>query len=88
MFDPPGCVGCNIHAPSFSVYPLGCSHHAGPAADRRADRHVASGAAAEHPDPQRADSEDGRRTVMLPAEPNWFQVGPIQSAAESWKNLE
>lgn len=72
----------------FCVCPLGCSHHAGPAADPRADRHVASRAAAEHPHPQRADSEDRRCTVMLPAEPNWFQVGPIQSAVEYWNNLE
>ena len=40
--------------------PLGCPHHAGAAADPRTDRHAAPGAAAEHPDPQRADSEDCR----------------------------
>lgn len=73
---------------SLCVCPLGCSHHAGLAADPRADRHAASRAAAEHPHPQRADSEDRRRTVMIPSEPNQFQVGPFRSTVESWNNLE
>lgn len=44
---------------------LGCPYHAGPAADPRTDRHVAPRAAAEHPDPQRADSEDCQRGALI-----------------------
>lgn len=42
----------------------GRADHAGAAADTRTDRHVAPGAAAEHPHPQRADSEDRRRSAL------------------------
>lgn len=42
--------------------------HAGPAADPRTDRHVAPGAAAEHPHPQRADSKDCRRGTLTVCE--------------------
>lgn len=44
---------------------LGCPDHAGPAADPRTDRHVAPGAATEHPHPQRADSENSRSAVRI-----------------------
>lgn len=43
---------------------VGCTDNAGPAADPRTDRHVAPGATAEHPHPQRADSEDCRRVWL------------------------
>lgn len=43
---------------------LGRTDHAGTAADPRTDRHVAPGAATEHPHPQRADSEDCRRSTV------------------------
>lgn len=44
---------------------LGRPDHAGPAADPRTDRHVAPGAATEHPHPQRADSENGRSAMRI-----------------------
>lgn len=44
---------------------LGRPDHAGPAADPRTDRHVAPGAATEHPHPQRADSENSRSAVRI-----------------------
>ena len=49
---------------TISFVPLGRPDHAGPAADPRTDRHVAPRAAAEHPHPQRADSEDCRRGTL------------------------
>lgn len=52
--------------------PLGRPDHAGPAADPRTDRHVAPGAAAEHPHPQRADSEDCRRGTLKKTTPQRF----------------
>lgn len=54
---------------------LGRPDHAGPAADPRTDCHVAPGAAAEHPHPQRADSEDGRSAVRIQLMIEHFQEG-------------
>lgn len=67
MLNPPVCVCVYgvILAPFFCFCPPGGSHHAGSAADPRTDRHVAPGAAAEHPHPQRADSEDCRSAVTV-----------------------
>lgn len=49
---------------SWCLFFLGWTDHAGAAADPRTDCHVAAGAAAEHPHPQRADSEDCRRSTV------------------------
>lgn len=48
----------------FSFSFLGRLDHAGSAADPRTDRYVAPRAATEHPHPQRADSEDCRRSTL------------------------
>lgn len=49
----------------FDCPSLGRPDYAGPAADPRTNRYVAAGAAAEHPHPQRADSEDGRWGTLM-----------------------
>lgn len=57
------CLKAEVYL-SFFTSSLGCPDHASPAADPRTDRHVAPRAATEHPHPQRADSEDCRRSTL------------------------
>lgn len=56
-------IKCNIYF-FFFLSSLGRPDHAGPAADPRTDRHVAPRATTEHPHPQRADSENCRRSAL------------------------
>lgn len=57
------CLKAEVYL-SFFTSSLGRPDHASPAADPRTDRYVAPRAATEHPHPQRADSEDCRRSTL------------------------
>lgn len=67
----------------------GRTDHAGAAADPGTDRHVAPGAAAEHPHSQRADSEDCRRSAVrmkTPQKAKKFSISHITSnTATVWE---
>lgn len=94
---PPLCIATSRF--DLSLCPsLGCPDYAGPAADPGTDRHVAPRAAAEHPHPQGADSEDCRGGAVMgrlkngqlsrdvSSRPRWSSVSDPPGNSQPWKS--